>query len=93
MWWQFYHIQDIVIYYNFYICVFSVINISTSCQLAFPVRNEELLPLTADTKCPVQYFPYFEDSYLAIAASLNGGNVLASFVFMLKRWMKCFGMI
>ncbi|CAG2250198.1 SHPK [Mytilus edulis] len=69
----------------------AVINISTSCQLAFPVRNEELLPLTADSKCPVQYFPYFEDSYLAIAASLNGGNVLANFVSMLQGWMKCFG--
>ncbi|XP_052072808.1 sedoheptulokinase-like [Mytilus californianus] len=69
----------------------AVINISTSCQLAFPVRNEELLPLKADSMCPVQYFPYFEDSYLAIAASLNGGNVLANFVSMLRGWMKCFG--
>ncbi|XP_063448760.1 sedoheptulokinase-like isoform X2 [Mytilus trossulus] len=69
----------------------AVLNISTSCQLAFPVRNDELLPLTADSKCPVQYFPYFEDSYLAIAASLNGGNVLANFVSMLQGWMKCFG--
>ena len=64
---------------------------STSCQLAFSMGKEELVPLSADSKCPVQYFPYFEDSYLAIAASLNGGNVLAHFVTMLQDWMSCFG--
>lgn len=40
----------------------------------------------------ISYFPYFEDSYLAVAASLNGGNVLASFVEILKLWMKDIGM-
>lgn len=40
----------------------------------------------------ISYFPYFEDTYLAVAASLNGGNVLATFVEMLTEWMKELGM-
>lgn len=39
----------------------------------------------------ISYFPYVGDSYLAVAASLNGGNVLAMFVAMLKLWMKELG--
>lgn len=39
----------------------------------------------------ISYFPYFEDTYLAVAASLNGGNVLATFVEMLTEWMKELG--
>jgi hypothetical protein len=66
---------------------------STSCQLAFSVNNNDLVPLVADSTCPVQYFPYFENSYLAIAASLNGGNVLTHFVAMLQQWLSCFGKI
>ena len=73
--------------------VFLVLNMSTSCQLAFSVNSDELVPLVADSTCPVQYFPYFEDSYLAIAASLNGGNVLTHFVAMLQQWLSCFGKI
>lgn len=36
----------------------------------------------------ISYFPYFDSLYLAVAASLNGGNVLATFVEMLTTWMK-----
>jgi sedoheptulokinase len=32
----------------------------------------------------IDYFPYFENRYLSVAASLNGGNVLQSFVKTLK---------
>lgn len=39
----------------------------------------------------ISYFPFFEDAYLAVAASLNGGNVLATFVEMLNAWMKELG--
>lgn len=35
---------------------------------------------------PVEYFPYFEGKYLAVAASLNGGNALATFISMLQQW-------
>jgi hypothetical protein len=34
------------------IFVFLVLNMSTSCQLAFSVNNNELVPLVADSTCP-----------------------------------------
>ncbi|XP_011506363.1 PREDICTED: sedoheptulokinase-like [Ceratosolen solmsi marchali] len=62
----------------------AVLNISTSAQLAFvrptfkPETNSELQK--------IEYFPYFGDKYLAVAASLNGGNTLATFVKSLQQW-------
>ena len=44
-----------------------------------------------DPAAPVAYFPYFDRTYLAVAASLNGGNVLATFVHMLVQWMADLG--
>ncbi|KAL7303925.1 hypothetical protein TKK_0004043 [Trichogramma kaykai] len=35
----------------------------------------------------IEYFPYFDDKYLAVAASLNGGNTLATFVKSLQQWI------
>ena len=46
---------------------------------------------TPDPTAPVAYFPYFDKTYLAVAASLNGGNVLATFVHMLVQWMADLG--
>ena len=46
---------------------------------------------TPDPAAPVAYFPYFDKTYLAVAASLNGGNVLATFVHMLVQWMADLG--
>lgn len=46
---------------------------------------------TPDPTAPVAYFPYFNRTYLAVAASLNGGNVLATFVHMLVQWMADLG--
>ncbi|CAG4960082.1 unnamed protein product [Parnassius apollo] len=64
----------------------AVLNISTSAQLAFVVKNIE------DLECKtVEHLPYFNNSYLVVAASLNGGNVLATFVKMLQQWMLEFG--
>ena len=48
-------------------------------------------PQTPDPAAPVAYFPYFDRTYLAVAASLNGGNVLATFVHMLVQWMADLG--
>lgn len=60
----------------------AVLNISTSAQLAFVVNN------ITDLECKtIEHLPYFDDTYLAVAASLNGGNVLATFVKMLQQWM------
>jgi len=39
----------------------------------------------------VEYFPYFNDSYLAVGASLNGGNVLATFVQSIQSLLSTFG--
>ncbi|KAM6465117.1 sedoheptulokinase [Liasis olivaceus] len=41
---------------------------------------------------PLAYFPYFDNQYLAVAASLNGGNVMATFVNMLVGWMAELGL-
>lgn len=64
----------------------AVLNISTSAQLAFVVNNIK------DLGCAtVEHLPYFNNTYLVVAASLNGGNVLATFVKMLQQWMLEFG--
>ncbi|XP_075053045.1 sedoheptulokinase [Mixophyes fleayi] len=65
----------------------AVLNISTSAQLTFSMPagfQPEDHPSPAEA---VTYFPYFKDQYLAVAASLNGGNVFVSFVTMLAQWM------
>lgn len=38
------------------------------------------------TPQPIEYFPFFNGSYLAVAASLNGGNALAAFVRTIQQW-------
>lgn len=69
----------------------AVLNISTSAQLSFTMHRGFLPPLFAPLQ-PTEYFPYFGGLYLAVAASLNGGNVLASFVRMLQQWIHELGL-
>ncbi|XP_072382089.1 sedoheptulokinase-like [Diabrotica undecimpunctata] len=64
----------------------AVLNISTSAQISYVVDGytpndgpPEVLPLN--------HWPYFNDQYVAVAASLNGGNSLATFVRMLQQWV------
>lgn len=71
---------------------FKVLNISTSAQLTFAMPADFKPPDSPQPASSISYFPYFDDSYLAVAASLNGGNVLATFVEMLTAWMKELGM-
>lgn len=71
---------------------FAVLNISTSAQLTFAMPADFKPPDSPQPNSSISYFPYFDDSYLAVAASLNGGNVLATFVEMLTAWMKELGM-
>ncbi|XP_028161653.1 sedoheptulokinase-like [Ostrinia nubilalis] len=60
----------------------AVLNISTSAQLAFVVKG------ITDLGCAtVEHLPYFNNNNLVVAASINGGNVLATFVKMLQQWM------
>lgn len=64
----------------------AVLNISTSAQLAFVV--DKISNFSSNT---IEHLPYINDTYLVVAASLNGGNVLATFVKMLQQWMLEFG--
>lgn len=66
----------------------AVLNISTSAQLSLPMPTNFVPP---DTQTAIEFFPYFSNRYLAVAASLNGGNVMATFVRMLQSWMHDLG--
>ena len=66
-------------------CLLSVLNISTSAQLAFQMEDS-FVPPPLDVTSAIEYFPYFKGRYLAVAASLTGGNVMAQFVKMLQQW-------
>uniref|UniRef100_A0A0P6JD74 Sedoheptulokinase n=1 Tax=Heterocephalus glaber TaxID=10181 RepID=A0A0P6JD74_HETGA len=70
----------------------AVLNISTSVQLAASMPSGFQPTQTPDPASPVAYFPYFDRTYLGVAASLNGGNVLATFVHMLIQWMADLGL-
>ncbi|KAG9339773.1 hypothetical protein JZ751_022439 [Albula glossodonta] len=72
-------------------CTHPLLNISTSAQLSFAMPDSFQPPKTPASSSPISYFPYFNGSYLAVAASLNGGNVMATFVEMLTGWMKELG--
>lgn len=63
----------------------AVLNISTSAQITFVV-DDYIPPDTPLLDSPVEYFPYFNNQFITIAASLNGGNSLATFVRMLQQW-------
>ncbi|XP_010903430.2 sedoheptulokinase isoform X1 [Esox lucius] len=69
----------------------AVLNISTSAQLIYAMPLDFTPPNCADPTSTIFYFPYFDGSYLAVAASLNGGNVMASLVGMLSGWMNELG--
>nr|XP_023027508.1 sedoheptulokinase-like [Leptinotarsa decemlineata] len=63
----------------------AVLNISTSAQISFVVEN--YTPNSGPPEVvPLYYWPYFEKKYVAVAASLNGGNSLATFVKTLQQW-------
>ncbi|XP_032125959.1 sedoheptulokinase isoform X2 [Sapajus apella] len=70
----------------------AVLNISTSVQLAASMPSGFQPAETPDPAAPVAYFPYFDGTYLGVAASLNGGNVLAMFVHMLVQWTADLGL-
>ncbi|XP_013875085.1 sedoheptulokinase [Austrofundulus limnaeus] len=70
----------------------AVLNISTSAQLTFSMPADFTPPDSPRPESSVSYFPYFSSSYLAVAASLNGGNVLATFVETLKTWTRELGL-
>lgn len=68
-----------------------VLNISTSAQLSISMPPGFQPPDMPDPSSAVTYFPYFNGDYLAVAASLNGGNVVATFVDMVAQWTEELG--
>lgn len=84
-------------FYNFLTFVnILVINVSTSAQVCFalPYNFNQLPIINEDSRTSsetVEYFPYFDGQYLAVAASLNGGNVLAAFVDTMRQWTATLG--
>ena len=60
----------------------------TSCQLSLLTSSDTVL---SGDHPHIQKWPYHRDKHLLVAASMNGGNVLASFVNMLTQWTKDIG--
>lgn len=70
-------------------CDDAVVNVSTSAQMAF-VQPESFIPEVGGSggpTQPVEYFPYFQERYIAVAASLTGGNALAAYIRMIQQWV------
>ena len=68
-----------------------MVNLSTSAQIAFvkpegfqPEELQSQLAAREAVRSPIEFFPYMEGRYLAVAASLTGGNALAAFVKMVQ---------
>ena len=85
LWPWFIFIFFVIISYCICPIYISVLNMSTSAQLAFQM-HEGFHPVKPETVSSIEYFPYFHGRYLAVAASLTGGNVMAAFVKMLQQW-------
>ncbi|XP_076453153.1 sedoheptulokinase-like isoform X2 [Babylonia areolata] len=69
----------------------AMLNISTSIQLSVQVDDDA----QSDTQLgeAVEVVPYFGSTRLAVVAGLNGGNVLTSFIKLLKRWLEELGFL
>ncbi|XP_033112133.1 sedoheptulokinase-like [Anneissia japonica] len=65
----------------------AVVNIGTSMQAVFKCPPG-LNPTRSNTLSSLAYFPFFKGTYLTVAASLNGGNVLTATVKMFQQMMQ-----
>ena len=67
-----------------------MLNIGTASQLAIVCPND--LPFANRSSLPsLMVVPYFSGNQLKVAASLSGGNVIATFVIMLREWLEAIG--
>ncbi|RDD42892.1 Sedoheptulokinase [Trichoplax sp. H2] len=66
----------------------AVMNISTSAQLAFVASHAFIQDNLTVIPASIQIQPFFQKSFISVAAALNGGNALAAFVDLLASWMK-----
>lgn len=63
-------------------------NISTSAQLAFVADHEFIHNNFSKIPSSIQIQPFFQSRFISVAAALNGGNCLATFVDVLSCWMR-----
>ncbi|XP_048375570.1 sedoheptulokinase [Sphaerodactylus townsendi] len=70
----------------------AVLYIGTSAQLTILAPVGFQPGESPDPRSPRTYIPYFGNRYLAVAASLNGGNVVSAFMDMLTEWMAELGL-
>jgi len=71
----------------------AILNVNTSAQLAF-LRQSEFKPWDQEQRLPssVEDVPFDGDVFVAVAASLNGGNALSRFVDLLQSWTSDLGL-
>lgn len=63
-----------------------MINISTSAQICVQVSKEKYMSMDSGLPPGVTMYPYFGQSVLLVAASLNGGNVIDKFIDMFEEF-------
>ena len=80
-------VDKIFIVYYIPLCFFIVISISTSAQIV-TTTPAGFTPPQSDPSSPIEYFPFFDGTFLSVAASLTGGNVLAQLVTTLQEWLQ-----
>ncbi|CAG2164862.1 unnamed protein product, partial [Oppiella nova] len=67
----------------------AVLSIGTSMQLSILMDKSFTPEKKSETMFKsIDYFPYFDGSYLSVAASLNGGNVLQHLVEFVRNTIK-----
>ena len=54
--------------------------------MCFSLEKSEYMRIKSNLPKSITIFPYFNDKVLLVAASLNGGNVLDTFVESLLNW-------
>ena len=74
---------------KFLTCLHAVLNIGSASQLSVIKPKAENLCFSLPSS--VMEVPYFDGNTLLTAASLAGGNVVATFVEMLQSWMTALG--
>ena len=57
-----------------------VLNLGTSCQIGKVLSSEEIVLMTNGALQGLEFFPYIGETFLAVFASMNGGNNLEQFV-------------
>lgn len=67
----------------------AILYVSSSARMCFIAKNYK--PKLRPTVQPVEYFPFFNNNFIAVAASDNGGSILSHFVRMVQSWTRELG--